>query len=80
MKRFAYLLTAICLVALPGSMKAGAQTFNGSSGGTGPYQIEQNGTTTPPAHAPEPSTLVLYGSGQVGAAGAIRRKFGSRAS
>jgi hypothetical protein len=35
--------------------------------------------TTIPAHAPEPSTLLLMGSGLVGAAGAVRRKLSSRA-
>ena len=34
----------------------------------------------PPAATPEPSTLLLLGTGLIGAAGAVRRKLGARAS
>jgi hypothetical protein len=46
LKKIAYLLTAIYFGALSGSMKADTLTFVGSSGSTGPYQMELNGTTS----------------------------------
>jgi hypothetical protein len=57
---------------------AGGYTFAsdivGSNGNTGNVAAKGSDTPPPPPAVPEPSSLILFGTGAVGIAGAVRRK------
>jgi hypothetical protein len=82
---FAVLFTPFLLgISLDG--KAHAMGLLGSSGGNGGNDnISSTGSTgaiitepaPPVSHAPEPTTLLLFGAGAVGLA-AVRKKFGKK--
>jgi PEP-CTERM motif len=54
-----------------------ASDIVGSNGNTGNVAAKGPDTPPPPPAVPEPSSLILFGTGAVGIAGAVRRKISS---